>query len=304
MKRFLVLLLLLALTCPALAEEDEWLFFDLSGEDVAVINVVQWDFPVDMAAMDPELIRLVNKSMFLDKKYEPDGLVKMKSLKLDKQGNNTNGGVRQVDGTWQLRQECAEALVRLCDAARAEGHELYLKSGYRSYYKQAVMYENRVKKYGYDDGWVTKPGASDHQTGLGCDVVPKKWTDRGMNEDMAKEPETQWMAENCARFGFILRYPEDKEDITRINYEPWHLRYVGMEVASYIMDNGLCLEEFYDQLMAAVDAFEGAGKYPVSVYEQDLKAMANLIFEQLKKQVRAGSQWQAERSAVAGIYRQ
>ena len=259
MKRFLALLLLLALTCPAMAEEDEWLFFDLSGEDVAVINVVQWDFPVDIAAMDPDLIRLVNKNMFLDKKYEPDGLVKMKSLKLDKQGNNTNGGVRQVDGTWQLRQECAEALVRFCDAARAEGHELYLKSGYRSYYKQAVMYENRVKKYGYDDGWVTKPGASDHQTGLGCDVVPKKWTDRGMNEDMAKEPETQWMAENCARFGFILRYPADKEDITRINYEPWHLRYVGMEVASYIMDNGLCLEEFYDQLMAAVDAFIANG---------------------------------------------
>ena len=259
MKRFLALLLLLALTCPALAEEDEWLFFDLSGEDVAVINVVQWDFPVDIAAMDPELIRLVNKSMFLDKKYEPDGLVKMKSLKLDKQGNNTNGGVRQVDGTWQLRQECAEALVRLCDAARAEGHELYLKSCYRSYYKQAVMYENRVKKYGYDDGWVTKPGASDHQTGLGCDVVPKKWTDRGMNEDMAKEPETQWMAENCARFGFILRYPADKEDITEINYEPWHLRYVGVEVATYIMDNGLCLEEFYDQLMAAIDEFIANG---------------------------------------------
>lgn len=259
MKRFLALLLLLALTCPALAEEDEWLFFDLSGEDVDVINVVQWDFPVDIAAMDPELIRLVNKSMFLDKKYEPDGLVKMKSLKLDKQGNNTNGGVRQVDGTWQLRQECAEALVRLCDAARAEGHELYLKSGYRSYYKQAVMYENRVKKYGYDDGWVTKPGASDHQTGLGCDVVPKKWTDRGMNEDMAKEPETQWMAENCARFGFILRYPADKEDITKINYEPWHLRYVGMEVAAYIMDNGLCLEEFYDQLVTAVENYIANG---------------------------------------------
>ena len=259
MKRFFVLLLLFTLACPALAEEDEWLFFDLSGEDVVEINVVQWDFPVDIAAMDPELIRLVNKSMFLDKKYEPDGLVKMKSLKLDKQGNNLNGGVRQVDGTWQLREECASALVALCDAARAEGHELYLKSGYRSYYKQAVMYENRIEKYGYDDGWVTKPGASDHQTGLGCDVVPKKWTDRGMNEDMAREPETQWMAENCARFGFILRYPEDKEDITEINYEPWHLRYVGVEVATYIMDNGLCLEEFYDQLMIAVEDYIANG---------------------------------------------
>ena len=261
MKRMAAFLLVLLLTIPALAEdwEDEWLFVDLSGESLVSYNAVKWNFPVDIADMDPELVLMVNKSMFLDKNYVPDGLVKMKSLKLDKQGNNTNGGVRQVDGTWQLREECAQALVQLCDAARAEGHQLYLKSGYRSYYKQAVMYENRVKKYGYDDGWVTKPGASDHQTGLGCDVVPKKWTDRGMNEDMAKEPETQWMAENCARFGFILRYPADKEDVTKINYEPWHLRYVGVEVAAYIMDNGLCLEEFYDQLMVAIDDFIANG---------------------------------------------
>ncbi len=260
MKRLIALLMLLAMLLPAAAEEeDDWLFVDLSGDMVVSYNAVKWDFPVDIADMEPDLIYMVNKSMFLDEDFAPKNLVKMKSVKLDKEGNNTNGGVRQVDGTWQLREECAEALVELCDAARAEGHELYLKSGYRSYYKQAVMYENRVKKYGYDDGWVTKPGASDHQTGLGCDVVPKKWTDRGMNEDMAQEPETQWMAENCARFGFILRYPEDKEDITEINYEPWHLRYVGVPVATYIMDNGLCLEEFYDQLMTAIDGFIAAG---------------------------------------------
>ena len=260
MKRLIALLMLLAMMLPVAAEEeDDWLFVDLSGDMVVSYNAVKWDFPVDIADMEPDLIYMVNKSMFLDEDFTPKNLVKMKSIKLDKEGNNTNGGVRQVDGTWQLRKECAEALVELCDAARAEGHELYLKSGYRSYYKQAVMYENRVKKYGYDDGWVTKPGASDHQTGLGCDVVPRKWTDRGINEDMAKEPETQWMAENCARFGFILRYPSDKEDITEINYEPWHLRYVGVEVATYIMDNGLCLEEFHDQLSAAIEEFIAAG---------------------------------------------
>ena len=259
MKR-LIALLLAVLCIPALAEEeDDWLFVDLSGDMVVSYNAVQWDFPVDIADLQPDLIVLVNKSMFLAKEFTPDNLVKMKSLKLNKDGSNANGGVRQVDSTWQLREECADALVALCDAARAEGYELYLKSGYRSYYKQAVMYENRIKKYGYDDGWVTKPGASDHQTGLGCDVVPRKWTDRGMNEDMAKEPETQWMAENCARFGFILRYPADKEAITEINYEPWHLRYVGVPAATYIMDNGLCLEEFYDQLMTAIDDFIANG---------------------------------------------
>ena len=260
MKRFLALLLLLAMTVPAWAEEeDEWSFVDLSGEMLVTYNEVKWNFPVDVMDMDPELVRLVNKSMFLDKSFTPDDLVDVKRLKLDDEGNNISGGLRMVDSSWQLQKDCNAALVELCDAARMAGHELYLKSGYRSYYKQAVMYENRIKKYGYDDGWVTKPGASDHQTGLGCDVVPKSWTDRGMNEDMEREPETQWMAENCAQFGFILRYPKDKEDITEINYEPWHLRYVGVEVATYIMDNGLCLEEFHDQLQAAIDEFLAAG---------------------------------------------
>ena len=261
MKRFLALMLMLALALPVYAEEeeDDWSFVDLSGEPIVTYNEVKWNFPVDMMDMDPGLVVLVNKSMFLDKSFTPDNLVDVKKLKLDSDGNNTSGGVRMVDGAWQLQRDCAAALVELCDAARMAGHELYLKSGYRSYYKQAVMYENRVKKYGYDDGWVTKPGASDHQTGLGCDVVPKSWTDRGMNEDMENEPETQWMMENCAQFGFILRYPKDKEDVTKINYEPWHLRYVGVDVATYIMDNGLCLEEFYDQLMAAIDEFLAAG---------------------------------------------
>ena len=261
MKKLLALLMALLMLVPALAEDEDtdWSFMDLSGLDLVSYDDVPWDFPVDLTDMDPDLVRLVNKRMFLAKSFEPDNLVTMKKLKLNKDGSNANGGVRMVDSTWQLRQECAEALVALCDAAREAGHELYLKSGYRSYYKQAVMYENRIEKYGYDDGWVTKPGASDHQTGLGCDVVPKNWTDRGMNEDMAKEEETQWMAAHCAEFGFILRYPEDKEDITEINYEPWHLRYVGVPAATYIMDNGLCLEEFHEQLAAAIDAFLAAG---------------------------------------------
>lgn len=261
MKRWLSVLLTALLLVPAYAEdwEEEWLFVDLSGEELVAINATAWYFPIALEHMDPALIRLVNKSMFLADDFKPDNLVTMKKLKLDEVGNNTNGGVRMVDGPWKLQADCAAALVELCDAARMAGHELYLKSAYRAYSKQATMYENRIKKYGYDDGWVTKPGASDHQTGLGCDVVPKKWTDRGMNEDMAKEPETQWMAQHCAEFGFILRYPKDKEAITEINYEPWHLRYVGKEVATYIMENGLCLEEFHDQLAAAIDDFLDAG---------------------------------------------
>ncbi|MBQ8200634.1 MAG: M15 family metallopeptidase [Clostridia bacterium] len=261
MKKLLCLLAALCMAgtmVTALSEEDSSIA-DIAGVVMITYNNVPWNFPIDPMEMDPDTIFMVNKHMFLSDDYVPDDLVEMKKLKLDKDGNNTSGGVRMVDGTWQLQRECAEALVALCDAARAAGHELYLKSGYRSYYKQAVMYENRLEKYGYDDGWVTKPGASDHQTGLGCDVVPKNWTDRGMNEDMAKEAECQWMAAHCAEFGFILRYPSDKEDLTEINYEPWHLRYVGNPAATYIMENGLCLEEFQMQLQAAVEEFLAAG---------------------------------------------
>lgn len=273
----LVCLLGALMMLPALADgwnpDEEYSFSDIAGVDAVYYNNVAWNFPVDITDMEPELVYMVNKHMFLSDDFTPDDLVDMKSLKLDSEGNNANGGVRIVDGPWKLQRECAEALVKLCDAARDAGHELYLKSAYRSYYKQAVMYENRLKKYGYDDGWVTKPGASDHQTGLGCDVVPKNWTDRGMNEDMAREEECQWMAAHCAEFGFILRYPEDKEELTEINYEPWHLRYVGVPAATYIMDNGLCLEEFYDQLQAAIGEFIAAGG-PKSLVEDFVQVSA------------------------------
>lgn len=273
--RLTCLLAALLLAAPALAwdPDEEFFFADVIGPSAIIYNNVEWDFPVDMMDMDPELVILVNKDMFLSKDYVPEDLVTMKALKLDKQGNNTNGGVRRTNSDMQLRRECAEALVKLCDAARAEGHELYLKSAYRSYRTQDTMYYNRLKEYGYDDGWVTKPGASDHQTGLGCDVVPKNWTDRGMNEKMAKEEETQWMAAHCAEFGFILRYPEDKEDVTKINYEPWHLRYVGIPAATYIMENGLCLEEFHEQLQSAIDRFIAAGG-PASLVEDFIQVSA------------------------------
>ena len=122
------------------------------------------------------------------------------------------------------------------------------------------MYNNRLKKnHGKDDGWVSKPGASDHQTGLGCDVVPKNWKDKAMNDKMMKEPECQWMAEHCYEFGFIIRYPADKQEITEINTEPWHLRYVGIPVATYIWENNLCLEEFTEQLQQAIREYLDAG---------------------------------------------
>ena len=154
------------------------------------------------------------------------------------------------------------AVMREIDGFRT----MYLKSAYRSYGKQKTMYRNRLaKNNGKDDGWVSMPGASDHQTGLGCDVVPSNWKDRGMNDKMLKEPECQWMAEHCAEFGFIIRYPADKQGLTEINAEPWHLRYVGIPVATYIMENGLCLEEFTLELQNAIQDYLSRGGNPAFV---------------------------------------
>ena len=263
-KTLLLALMILALLCSCALAEDEDL--EISIADTAGIVVEEvlldddealWFFPVALADMDPELIRLANKHVYLASDFVPDPLVTLKTRKADKDGNNTNGGVNKASSSeMQLQQECAEHLVEMFEAALEDGVTLYLKSAYRSYRTQKTMYYNRLEtNHGKDDGWVTKPGASDHQTGLGCDVVPRAWRDKSMNEKMASDPACVWMAEHCHEYGFILRYPEDKEEVTEINYEPWHMRYVGVPAATYIMENGLCREEFHEQLQAAIDEF-------------------------------------------------
>lgn len=279
MKHLLILCLMLCLLTGCAAAEDE----EISMEDTGIIweevtyDDVAWLFPVDLSDMEPELVVLANKQVLLSKDFIPEDLVKIPSRKVDDNGNNKNGGVRKASsGEMQLTEECAEALVELMEAANADGQKLYLKSAYRSYRIQNTMYYNRLEKNGgKDDGWVAMPGSSDHQTGLGCDVVPGNWTDRGMNSNMAKEEECQWMAEHCHEYGFIIRYPEDKEDVTEINYEPWHLRYVGIPVATYIMENGLCLEEFHVELQAAIDQFIADGGDPDLVEDLIQKSADN-----------------------------
>ena len=262
-KRWIAGLLALLLPLCALAEDGEISIVEVAGfilEEITYDDVA-WNFPIDLSEMDPELVRLANKHMFLPSDYVPDDLVVMKTRKQDKEGNNTNGGVKKASSsTMKLREECAAALVEMLEDALDEGIALHLKSAYRSYQTQATMYYNRLKQNnGKDLGYVTKAGASDHQTGLAADLIPSNWLEKGMTEAMAVTEGCKWMANNCARYGFILRYPEDKEEITEINYEPWHLRYVGVPVATYIMENGLCLEEFHEQLQAAIDQFLADG---------------------------------------------
>ena len=141
-----------------------------------------------------------------------------------------------------FKADNAEALKALSDlqaAAKKAGYSLPTRSAYRSYSTQASLYERYKKSYGqeYTDGRAARPGHSEHQTGLAFDIgiatVSFGSTKAGI-----------WLNNNCAKYGFIIRYPEYKEAITGYNYEPWHVRYVGVDIATEIMDKKITLEEY------------------------------------------------------------
>lgn len=192
-------------------------------------------------------LTLVNRQVLLGQDYEPHNLVPL-------------GELRSVSGPHALRKEAALALKELFNAAEEAGFQLYIKSSYRNYGTQSTMYHNRVEKYGKDDGVVAYPGSSDHQTGLGVDVLNLEWANQdGMRPEFGNTKEAQWMEAHCAEFGFIIRYLPEKQEITGIIYEPWHLRYVGRDVAGYMMENRLSLEEFALEYQQAIADYEAAG---------------------------------------------
>lgn len=191
-------------------------------------------------------LTLVNQDNVLASDFVPNNLIRVR--------------LRSVSGPHELRKEAAEALSELFKAAEEVGHELYVKSSYRNYQTQNTMYSNRISKYGKDDGVVAKPGTSDHQTGLGVDVLNREWANReGMTPAFGQTADAQWIEANCAEFGFVIRYLPEKQEITKIIYEPWHLRYVGREVAQYMMENRLTLEEFTEEYQAAIAEYESRG---------------------------------------------
>lgn len=147
----------------------------------------------------------------------------------------------------------ADALKDFIAGARAEGLQVYITSSYRAYNTQKYLFDKKVGEYLYSAGSqeaavekaktiVAYPGTSEHQLGLACDLVDQYYD--YMNEALADTALSQWMAAHCAEYGFILRYPQDKTDITGVMFEPWHFRYVGQEAAAYMMEKELSLEEF------------------------------------------------------------
>ena len=200
-----------------------------------------WDYPVLREILeDPQdVLRLVNKENLLEKNY-PDQDIKMYRL--------VEVTAPVTKGAHQLRAVANDALMEMFEAAKNDGIKLYVGSSYRSYRTQEVIHYNRKKSLGYDDRYTQVAGGSEHQTGLAADVVSWEYRDK-FQQSFGEKREGIWLRENCARFGFVIRYPKEKEDITGVQYEPWHVRYVGREAAMYIMENGLTLEEFTQEYL-------------------------------------------------------
>ena len=174
-------------------------------------------------------IILVNKYIFLPEDYIPNNLVEIDS--------NYSSSSRM------LVYEAKENFEKMAKQAKKNGYTIRAISAYRSYEYQKQLYENYVSKDGQNlaDTYSARPGFSEHQTKLVVDI------DNGNQdyENFESTKEFTWMQENAHLFGFILRYPKGKEEITGYQYESWHYRYVGQEIATYLHETNLTFDEYF-----------------------------------------------------------
>lgn len=189
---------------------------------------------------DPDsLLLLANKKHRLPEGYEPSDLTAVTIT-------TVNSGV-------MMRKEAEEALEKMAAAAAADGVTLKISSAYRSEAYQRSLYEGYQAQYGTEraDRISSRPGYSDHQTGLAADFVQGDGSMDGWNfvEAFEETEEGIWLAAHAHEYGFILRYPKGKEEITGYTYEPWHFRYIGVEYATamYELDPNLTFEEYFGQ---------------------------------------------------------
>lgn len=138
-----------------------------------------------------------------------------------------------------VQPEAEAAFKEMQSAAWNEGLNIWIASGYRSYEYQSGLYERYVNRSGKAeaDRYSARPGHSEHQTGLAFDL-------NSIDDSFADTAEGKWVAEHCHEYGFIIRYPKGAEDITGYIYEPWHIRYLGKEIAEKVYNSGLTLEEY------------------------------------------------------------
>ncbi len=178
-------------------------------------------------------LRLVNGKYKLPDDFSPD-LVTIPNY-------NRDAGMK-------FDRRAVDALMQMCDAAKADGVNLLIISAYRSYSTQASLYNNKVnyylnQGYGREEAGdlaatvVARPQTSEHNLGLAVDI-------NSVEEDFDQTEAFTWLQNNCTKYGFIMRYAKNKESLTGVIYEPWHYRYVGVGIADQIMKKGICLEEY------------------------------------------------------------
>lgn len=198
---------------------------------------------------------IINGQVNIDKDINQWELLLVNSE--NKISEDYNIELEKIETNQYVDMRIAKNLRNMLNDARKLGLDPIICSSYRTMEKQTELYNKKVKEYikrGYGNKkakeiaakWVAMPGTSEHQTGLAVDIVSKKY--QMLNEKQADTKTQQWLMENCYDYGFILRYPREKNNITKITYEPWHYRYVGIENAKEIKEKNLCLEEYIQYL--------------------------------------------------------
>lgn len=181
--------------------------------------------------IDKDILMLVNKYNYLSKNYEPENIVDVKNW--------------YCYGEAQLREEAYDAFINMFNAAKKDDVTLIINSGYRNYKQQDETYQDFYEIYGEDEAnkIAARPGFSEHQTGLSIDLTSY---DETADNSFENTNEFKWLQKNAYKYGFILRYPKNKEKITGYDYESWHYRYVGIEVATKIKDLDITFDEYYE----------------------------------------------------------
>lgn len=213
-----------------------------SGEllpgDISTILDPSKNVPLDTT---PEsLTVLVNRAFLLPEDYIPAGLVKL----------TVDFDTTVESEKYYLRGEAAMQIEKLIADAAKKHIEITGVSGYRSYVRQKAVFEESARINGKEhaDKYCALPGSSEHQTGLAIDVSTPD-IGNALEESFADTKAGKWVDKNCYKYGFVVRYPKGKSKITGYKYEPWHLRYVGLNKAKYLYENNLTLEEMYNVSM-------------------------------------------------------
>lgn len=203
-----------------------------------------------------------NRSTAFGKTFEKDDwklilVNKQNSIPVGYEEQVPLGKINTMKGVMQCDERIIDDTLAMMEAAKEDGVTLAICSPYRDYTYQEMLFEKKINKYmskgfSYMEAYqlaseaVTVPNASEHQIGLAFDIVTNTYVN--LNAGFGKTEAGMWLRDNSYKFGFILRYPLGKEDITGIEYEPWHFRYVGVDAATVIYENDITLEEFWEEL--------------------------------------------------------